>query len=326
MVAFKHNLVPIMSNPNPNQPLRVHTQTQTMPTLVFYGELLWDMLPIGKVVGGAPMNAACHFRNFGGTAFLVSRVGADGLGKELRDRLLAKGLADTHLQTDKHYPTSTVKVHLDAEGKATYDIVKPVAWDHIQWSPALAAAVAGADLLVFGSLGFRSVVSRQTLQRLWPAAQTKVFDLNLRPPHYAPAHIEEALHAADWLKMNDEELALLADWHQLTDLSEADQVDTLAHQFGLHGLLLTKGSEGAACWVHGDYFTHPGYPAEVVDTVGSGDAFLAGFFAQYLCHGVHDGRSVADCLAFACAVGAEVASHAGGTPEVTEAMVRGRMG
>ena len=190
-----------------------------------------------------------------------------------------------------------------------------VAWDDIQLADAMLEAVRAADLLVFGSLVTRSATSRSTLQALLKAAQVRVFDVNLRAPFYSPASIEALLKESDIVKTNDDELEKLADWFG-QDKEMPLMTQYLIDRFDLQKVIVTRGSHGAACRDVEGWHEHPGFPVEVTDTVGSGDSFLAGFLTSML-----KGESTKDCLAFACAVGALVATYAGGTPLVSPEMV-----
>ena len=281
--------------------------------VVCFGEVLWDMLPGGKVAGGAPMNVAFHARNLGLDAFLVSRVGRDTLGEELLAFLHDKGIPSPFVQRDAQHPTSKVEVKLDKAGHASYEIVEPVAWDFIELEEQALSAVRKSKALVFGSLAARSATSRRTLLSLLEQAPMKVFDVNLRPPHYSRALLETLLAKADLVKMNEEELATISRWYG-DENEEAAQMKLLLEQFNLTGLLLTKGGDGAA--FRGEqvpYITQPAFAVQVKDTVGSGDSFLAAFLSKYL-----KGQPVSEALRFAAATGALVATRIGGTPELAE--------
>ena len=150
--------------------------------IVCFGEMLWDVLPTGKQPGGAPLNVAVHLRNFGLEAQLISRVGHDDLGAELLAFVERKGLGTKYVQRGETHLTGVVKANVSNTNEVTYKIVQPVAWDYIQYEPALSDLVQGAEAFVFGSLAARSPVSRETLYRLLQQAALKVFDVNLRPP------------------------------------------------------------------------------------------------------------------------------------------------
>ncbi len=263
------------------------------------------------------MNVAFHLRNFGLSPKLVSRVGADALGQELQAFLTEKGLTTALLQTGQEAPTSTVQVTLDEAGHASYEIVAPVAWDYIALRTDNRSAVREADAIVFGSLASRSAATRATLLELLEEERPlKVFDVNLRPPHYSKALLETLLAKADIVKMNEEELDIISSWYGLY-AGEPAKMEELRQRFGLQGLLLTKGGDGAA-WMGKDssYIEQPAFDIKVADTVGSGDSFLAAFLSQYLA-----GFPLPQALEFAAATGALVATFQGGTPSVFAADV-----
>jgi fructokinase len=282
------------------------------PKLICFGEVLWDLLPSGKIAGGAPMNVAFHANNLGLSAQMISRVGDDLLGAELLGFLNEKGISTRHIQFDDTYPTGIVEVTLNCAGSPGYRIVEDVAWDHISINKELQdLSLLEADVLVFGSLACRSTQTRQTLLSLLDAATLRVFDVNLRRPFYSKELLEELLSNADIAKLNDEELRILAAWNGAHG-SETDQLYFLKQRFGLEVLILTKGSQGAVCMDDTGYHVHPGFAVTVQDTIGSGDAFLAAFLSKMLA-----GANTPECLEYACALGALVATRQGGTPNVT---------
>ncbi len=285
-------------------------------TVVCFGEVLWDLLPSGKVAGGAPMNVAYHLNNFGLKSHMISRVGEDGLGRELLNFLKDKGLSTELVQHDPDHPTGTVQVTMHEGGFPEYEIVENVAWDYIELTKGTLQKVEKSDMLVFGSLAARNKTSRDTLLKLVKKAPFKVFDINLRPPFYQQNLLEELLHQADIVKVNDEELEIVAGWYGQSG-SEADQLSFVCKQFKLSGIILTKGAEGAVFMDAQGLHQQSGFPVEVEDTIGSGDSFLAGFLSRYL-----QSESPADCLAFGGATGAMVATHRGATPLIKEGMVK----
>lgn len=282
------------------------------PKLICFGEVLWDILPTGRIAGGAPMNVAFHANNLGFSSQMISRVGDDPLGAELLEFLNGKGISTQHVQIDSMYPTGIVEVTLSSTGSPSYRIVEDVAWDHISNNDELQdMSLLEADALVFGSLACRSIQTKQTLISLLDAATLRVFDVNLRRPFYSRELLEELLSNSDIAKLNDEELRILADWNGVQG-SETDQLLFLMQRFGLDVLILTKGDQGAACMDDTGYHSHPGFTISVQDTIGSGDAFLAAFLSKMLA-----GANTPECLEYACALGALVATRQGGTPNVT---------
>jgi len=284
-------------------------------SIICFGEVLWDMLPTGKVAGGAPMNVAHHAQQLGLPSTMISSVGQDELGEELIQFLKGKGIPTRWIQHSERYPTSSVQVHLDEKGSASYEIVENVAWDDIQLEESMLASVKAASAIVFGSLATRTATTRETLQSLLEVAPLRVFDVNLRAPFYHPAGIEALLQQADIVKTNDEELDLLADWYgQARDLDSMTKF--VLDKFELQKIIVTRGGAGAMCRDEQGLHSHSGFPVTVKDTVGSGDSFLAAFLSKML-----QGKSTVDCLAFACAVGALVATKSGGTPAINSQMV-----
>lgn len=284
-------------------------------SIVCFGEVLWDILPTHKVAGGAPMNVAFHANNLGLSSQLISAVGNDELGKELLVFLKEKGIATDLIDTNYSYPTSTVPVILDEKGSASYQIIEPVAWDFLDENDKKNNAVSSAALLLFGSLVCRNENNKKILSKLISKAEKTVFDVNLRPPFYSSELVETLLQQADIVKMNDEELSIIVDWYkEKGDLGR--QMSFLTEKFGIETLIMTNGKEGAYCMHNNKLYNHNGFPIEVKDTVGSGDSFLAAFLFKML-----KGSDWQQCLEFACATGALVATQSGGTPEINEAMV-----
>ena len=281
-------------------------------TLVCFGEVLWDVLPSGKIAGGAPMNVAFQASNLGLSARMISRIGADDLGTELLGFLNAKGVSTQYVQTDPRLPTGAVHVTLNSNGAPAYEIVQPVAWDNILPDAELHDLVMEADAFVFGSLACRTERSKKTLLELLEVATLRVFDTNLRSPFYSYELLDELLLKADIVKLNDEELSIIASWNGVQG-EESTLLHFLKEKYRLDMLILTKGDKGAACLDEADFYTHPGFKVQVKDTIGSGDAFLAAFLSKML-----GGAGSRECLEFACALGALVATKEGGTPDINK--------
>ncbi|WP_347159484.1 carbohydrate kinase family protein [Pontibacter chitinilyticus] len=282
-----------------------------MNKIVCFGEMLWDMLPTGRLAGGAPMNVAIHLQYLGNAPAIISRVGQDALGKELRTYLHCKGVADGLVQQDEAYKTGVVEVNVRNRSEVTYTIVQPVAWDFIALTAEAQQVTTASDLFIYGSLAARSQTSRHTLLALLELAKYKVFDVNLRPPHYDRALLEQLLPQADMLKLNHHELAEIACWHQAYR-DEKSNMQLLQEQYKLDKLLVTRGEHGAALLTTDGFYEQPGYAVTVEDTIGSGDAFLAAFLSSYLA-----GEAYQQSLQKACARGALVATHRGATPEIS---------
>lgn len=286
------------------------------PVVICFGEVLWDLLPTGKIAGGAPMNVAYQTNNLGMQSRMISRVGADALGQSLLSFLQEKGVATDLVQVDSNYPTGVVNVTLDEKGIPSYDIVQPAAWDHIELSQEMLDAVDHANALVFGSLSCRSRNSQETLLALIEKAPIRVFDVNLRQPFYSQELLETLLPKANIVKVNDIELGILAEWYGMEG-SESDQMAALQKKFGFDRIIVTKGEHGAACFSMAGYSSVPGVSVQVQDTIGSGDAFLSGFLNQFFA-----GASDQECLRFANALGALTATKAGGTPNISAAEIQ----
>lgn len=281
------------------------------PVVICFGEVLWDLLPAGKIAGGAPMNVAYRTNNLGMHSKMVSRLGDDDFGQELRVFLNGKGVSTELVQTDPSLPTGLVNVVLDEKGIPSYEIVQPAAWDQIELTDEILGAFDSADALVFGSLSCRAEQSKKTLLALVEKAPLRVFDVNLREPFYDRALLDTLLPKANIVKVNDIELDLLASWYDIKG-DEAAQMAVLKEKFGFDRIIVTKGEHGAACLSNEGFCTVPGVPVKVQDTIGSGDAFLSGFLSQFF-----SGASDQECLRFANALGALTATKAGGTPNIS---------
>ena len=276
--------------------------------IVCVGEILWDALPDGLFLGGAPFNVACHLQALGRDAAFVSRVGDDRLGKEALRRRRIRGLNTDLMQIDASLPTGFVQVEAGETSEPDYNILEPAAWDAITFTDALAQHAEHAAALVYGSLAQRAPTSRQTLQRLCEAEVLCVFDINLRPPYVDRGVIESSLRAADVVKLNDAELRRLQGWFGLPEDPEAAMGD-LADAFGCRAVCVTWGRQGARLWAEGECWHHSGYAVEIADTVGAGDAFLAALLTGLLAR--RDGDALLD---LANRLGAYVASRAGAFP------------
>ncbi|HKJ46656.1 MAG TPA: carbohydrate kinase [Balneolales bacterium] len=277
--------------------------------IICIGEILWDSLPTGLFLGGAPLNVSLNLRNFTDEVAIISRVGNDRLGDEAIARIKNRNVTTDLIQRDENLETGFVEVTLDDSGSPDYHIVDAVAWDQIEVSNPLLEHFNKAWAIVFGSLAQRSETSRKTIQTLMQSACLRVFDINLRPPFIDPDIIEESLHYTDILKINKDELTQLGEWFDLPgEIEEA--VAQLSADFDIPIITVTCGDEGAALLYHSEWFEHPGFKINVADAVGAGDAFLSA-----LLYGIQKGEHGDDILALANATGAYVASHNGAAPE-----------
>ncbi|MDO7851478.1 carbohydrate kinase family protein [Hymenobacter convexus] len=293
--------------------------TTSLPTIACFGEILWDILPTGKQPGGAPFNVAVHLHQLGLPVRFISRVGDDELGTELVDFVASKGVDTGLIQQGKTHLTGVVKANVDDANEVTYKIVQPVAWDYIHFDADVEAAVATADAFVFGSLAARQAGTRETLYRLLETAKFKVFDVNMRPPHYTREVVKYLLGKANMVKMNHHELAEIMAWFG-AETDDAAAMQWLATRFDLQVVCVTCGADGAMLWANNQLYRTPGVPVQVQDTIGSGDAFLAALLRCWL-----TGHAPEAALRFACAAGALVATHQGATPAFEEADVRALM-
>jgi fructokinase len=278
------------------------------PEILCVGEVLWDALPEGLFLGGAPFNVACHLRAAGMPVSMVSRVGDDRLGQEALRRAARYGVGVDLMQVDDTLPTGFVSVTVDDAGIPAYEIVAPAAWDTIMVNDVLFARAAEARAIVFGSLAQRHATSRRTVERLLDSPALKVFDVNLRPPFEDREVVRRSLQRADVVKLSDAEMRRVADWYDLRG-TPRDIAARLAESFDCSVVCITRGSHGAALWHDGAWSEHPGFTVEVKDTVGAGDAFLAVLLVGLL-SGSEDGM----LLQNANLIGAYVATQFGALP------------
>ena len=291
-------------------------------TIIGLGEILWDMFPAGKNLGGAPANFAYHAHALGHKGVIVSAVGDDELGHEIIEQLQHLCLTCDYIAIDKTKPTGTVSVYLDEKGQPTYTIHEGVAWDFIPNMPSLIALADKADAVCFGSLAQRSEVSRHTIRDFLDKVSSKplrIFDVNLRQAFYTKAIIESSLQRANVLKINDEELPIIA--NLLDDFSAKDEhraLKTLARHYDLRLVALTKGDKGSILYANEQFATHPGCAStqSIVDTVGAGDAFTAALAIGMLKgYDLERLNKEANCLA------AFVCSRAGATPTLPDELI-----
>ena len=284
--------------------------------IVCYGEIVWDMFPDGKMLGGAPLNVALRILSLGDEVRMISKLGKDALAKETREQLKTYALPQVLVQEDTTLATGAVSVSLDAGGSAHYIINKPVAWDAITLNDANKKAVADADLFIFGSLAARGDVSKYTLLELLKIAKKSVFDVNLRSPHYDLIQVVEFMKHAHFIKMNDDELKEISTFLGIENEDIAQKVQSLSKSFKAKYICVTLGSKGALLYTEREIHTHAGFPAKVVDTVGAGDSFLAGMI-----HKLFTGAPPQEALAYACAMGALVASQKGANAKITQEQI-----
>lgn len=281
------------------------------------GEVLWDLLPSGRQLGGAPANFAYHAAALGAEGSVVSRVGDDEPGRTLRERLRELGLPIGAIAVDPGAPTGTVSVAMEAGGHPRYTIHEGVAWDRLEAGPEGRAAVAGADAVCFGSLAQRTPGARAAIAALLeaaPAGALRIFDVNLRQHYHSPEVIRASLARANVLKVNETELPVLVAQLGLP-AGERAALAALAAAHGLRAVIHTRGERGSLALVDGGWAEHPGVRVEVADTVGAGDAFTAAFAL-----GLLRGWAPATILERATAVAAFVCTRRGATPALPPAL------
>ena len=276
------------------------------------GEALWDVLPEGKKLGGAPANFAYHVSQFGLPSSVVSAVGDDALGYEILENFASKGL--NHLIEKVPYPTGTVQVEIDQAGIPQYEIKENVAWDNIPYTARLESLASKTKAVCFGSLAQRNVVSRNTINRFLDAMPESdynlvVFDVNLRQGFYNKEILCNSMSRCNILKINDEELVTVSRRFGYPGIDLQDKCWILLGKYNLKMLILTCGINGSYVFTPGNVSFQPTPKVEVADTVGAGDSFTAAFIASIL-----KGKPVSEAHALAVKVSAYVCTQKGAMP------------
>jgi fructokinase len=252
-------------------------ETQRESVIVGLGEILWDLLPDGKQLGGAPANFAYHANALGTHGVVVSCVGDDQPGKDIIRYLQEHKLRTDFIQVKPKYPTGTVSVELDTTGTPQYTIHENVAWDHIANTPDLKTLAMQTKAVCFGSLAQRSEMSRQTIREFVSMTSSdcyKVFDINLRSPYFDRDIVHDSLTLCNILKLNDEELPKLVNWFGLPK-DRKDTLATLYNDFSIQLIVLTRGPNGSVLFNGSQISEIPGKDIRIVNTVGAGDSFTA---------------------------------------------------
>lgn len=280
--------------------------------VVGMGEALWDVLPEGKKIGGAPANFAYHVKQFGLPSCVVSAVGDDPLGHEITENFTSKGL--DQLIAEVPYPTGTVQVEIDPAGVPQYDIKENVAWDNIPFTPELEALARETKAVCFGSLAQRNVVSRETINRFLDVMPQNddslvVFDVNLRQGFYTKDILCNSMRRCNILKINDEELVTVSRMFGYPGIDLQDKCWILLGKYNLKMLILTCGINGSYVFTPGNVSFKPTPKVEVADTVGAGDSFTAAFISSIL-----KGKSVAEAHDLAVCTSAYVCTCKGAMP------------
>jgi len=284
-------------------------------TIVAFGEILWDILPSCMVLGGAPFNFAYRVNTLGDAGLMASRLGRDDLGRQAFDKIVSLGLQTRLVQWDDEAPTGTVQVSFDAQNNPDYVIVPNVAYDRIVLTEFLADAVDRADCLCFGTLAQRATISAETLAALLERTERplKLLDINLRKDCYTEDSVVFSLGSADVLKLNEDEAHTLGRMLGLRHETVREFCEDIVAEWGLDYCLVTLGANGAFGYAGDGKETYaPGYRAQLVDSLGSGDAFSAGFV-----HKILRGASLREAVAFGTILGALVATQTGATTPIT---------
>ena len=289
-------------------------------TVVGLGELIWDLLPEGKQLGGAPTNFAYIARLLGDRSVVASRVGRDELGREALERLARAGVATRHVQFDEEHPTGTVGVRIDESGEAHFSVNENSAWDYLEWTKEWATLAAQARAVSFGTLGQRAHAARTTIKKFLRATRPealRVFDVNLRHSFFNAEMLADSLALSNIVKLNSEELPHLAAMLEIVGGDERATASRLLHLFNLELVAVTRGARGCLLVTSDETLEHPGFRVRVVDTVGAGDAFAAALVHKRLRN-----SSLEEIADAANRAGAWVATHAGATPEVNQGEMR----
>lgn len=288
---------------------------------VAYGEVLWDVFEDKKKIGGAPLNVALRMKTLGCEVAMISCVGNDEDGKAILNHVKQLGLQTDAIMQSETFPTGLVKVTLDERGSATYEINYPSAWDKIVLNNQAETLVINADVLIYGSLVCRDKVSRDSLEDLLQMNIYKVFDVNLRKPHYTYEVLERLMLSADFIKFNDEEILEIAKALQSSFESIEENIHFIAELTHTKAICVTRGKHGALLFWKGQLYENEGYPVKVADTVGAGDSFLASLITYLLTD-----KDPQTSIDFACAVGALVAESSGANPEISFSRIENMIG
>lgn len=280
-----------------------------MSKITCFGEVLWDVFPTHKKIGGAPLNVANRLQALGNDVTMISAIGQGKNGTKLLEFIKESGINTSCIQVHNEYKTGKVKVMLNEKGSASYDIIYPRAWDKIRLTEINKKAVRNSEAFVFGSLVTRDESSRNTLYKLIELANYKIFDLNLRAPYYTKELLIKLMNKADFIKFNDDELYEASKYLGSKFLSMEQNIRYIAKETNTKHICVTKGHHGAVLLYDDKFYYNSGYLVKVVDTVGAGDSFLGSLISQLL-----KKVNPQDAIDFACAVGAMVAQNEGANP------------
>ena len=288
-----------------------------MKNIVCFGEVLWDIFPTHKKIGGAPLNVATRLKSLNNNVGIITRIGKDKEGDEIASFIKNHKINTEAVQIDQHLKTGDVQVSLNDKGSASYTIMHPRAWDHIAITEEAKLMVAKADAFVYGSLIARDAISRASLIAYLNCAKYKILDINLRPPHYQIDILLDLMMAADFIKFNDEEIYEIASTLKAETTTLENTIQWMAKKTNTPSICVTLGKNGAILFNNNTFFYNTGYSIQVVDTVGAGDSFLATLIDQLLI-----GNISQSAIDRASAVGAIVAASEGANPDISEEQIR----
>jgi len=284
-----------------------------MSIFTCFGEVLWDVFPDHKKIGGAPLNVALRLNAFGNDVSIISAIGNDNLGEKLIAYLKENKINSSNIQLKDNDQTGQVNVTLNSKGSPSYEIKSPTAWDNIEVNKQNLERVKQSNVFIYGSLVCRNEVSKTTLFKLLEVAKFKVFDVNLRPPFFSFELIFELMHSADFIKFNDEELELILKELNQNFTSIEDKMTYISYTFNASHVCVTRGDKGAILLSNSNFYESLGFRVNVVDTVGAGDSFLA-----TLLYKIINEKASNKAIDYACAVGAIVAASEGANPKILD--------
>lgn len=287
-----------------------------MKKIVCFGEVLWDIFPTHKKIGGAPLNVATRLKSLDNSVSIITRIGKDVEGEQITQFIKNHKVSTEGIQTDATLQTGEVTVTLDSNGCASYNIMHPRAWDKIAITNKAKVMVANADAFVFGSLIARDEVSRVSLFEYLKWAKYKILDINLRPPHYNLEILMALMQKADFIKFNDEEIYEIIKALGVDTNSLEQTITWMAKKTNTKTICVTLGKDGAVLYNNNQFYYNKGYVVEVVDTVGAGDSFLATLIDHLL-----KTNNLQSAINHASAIGAIVAGSQGANPEINKAQI-----
>lgn len=287
-----------------------------MSKITCFGEVLWDVFPTHRKIGGAPLNVAIRLASFGNEVKIISAIGDDNNGRELVEFVKENNVETDLIQIIKDFKTGEVKVMLNEKGSASYEIMFPRAWDKIDLESDDINCVKSSDAFIFGSLVARDGFSRNTLFELLNYSKYSVFDVNLRQPYYTKELLETLMNKADFIKFNDDELFEISSFLGSKYNSLEQNIHFISKTTNTKHICVTKGRHGAVLLHDDQLFYNSGYQIKVVDTVGAGDSFLATLISKLL-----NKNNPQEAIDLACAVGALVAQSEGANPKIDKKII-----